>query len=191
MTAPMLAERHRWRVVVAWLTAAALLVGAWQVVAATPTFDDEVAPFPVSAPMGDWGTGRNITVRVVDARFTDSIGDQLTSLDGNWLVVDIEAATVVSDSLLWLATLTVEGVTYNATDRIGSTIFLEALVPGLPRAGSLVFELPADLAVGSAELTLGLDRDPSLDSLIVVPIELGELSRTGSVELTRPDWATP
>ena len=44
---------------------------------------------------------------------------------------------------------------------------------------------PAD-----AVLTLGLDSDPRLDSLIVVPIDLSEIDVESDAELQPTEWST-
>lgn len=176
--------RRRLRVIVGWTAAGLLLLGARFVVDATPSHDDRLAPFEVPTRIGEWGTGRNISARVVDAKFSDSIASGRASADGNFLVVDIEAASVTGRDMqeaerLDRAVFEIDGVTYEASNRVSAaSIYHQVLIAGVPIAGVLVFELPTELTDGSGRLSIGHNPDPSLDSVIVVQIDLGQLDRT-------------
>lgn len=179
-----------WRWLFAWGTAALLLVGAWMVVDRTPTFDDETAPFDVVAPLGEWGSGRNIAARVVDATFSDEVETYGSRSPGNWLIVNIEAATVTSPALLHGTTLVVDGFTYEPSERTAS-IYGQELDAGIPTAGPIAFELRPGLTSGHAHLRLFLDFDPALDSVIVIPIDLATLPRAESTTLQPVRWSNP
>lgn len=183
--------RQRGWLIASWVTAAILLLGAWFVVRMTPSAEQTQAPFEVNTTIGEWGTGRNIRARVVGSRFADALDEWDGPRPGNWLVVDVEAEAVTKADTL-SAWLTIDGATYQSSERTVGTMFRSSLVPGLPTAGSLFFELPADTEPGSAtvKMGLGLDRDPVLDSLIVVPIELDPTNRVPLVQPAFPVWAT-
>lgn len=173
-----------------WLLSGVVLVGAWFVVADTPTRDQIWAPFDVKVSPGQWGEGRNIAARVVDATFSDHVESTDWAASGNWLVVQIEASAVVeAPAGLSYVELSVDGVAYGATNRASSG-FESPLLVGVPLAGSVAFELPADVPAVVAELRLGLNPDERLDSVVVVPIDLATTPRVRTTTLVLPPTVT-
>lgn len=174
----------------AWALSALVLIGAWFVVADTPTLAEKRSSFDVSAPPPDWGEGRNVKARAVGATFADEIGYGGWLASANWFVVQIEAAAVVDPAVLRVAELEVDGVTYTSTDRTFVGINNQKLLVGVPVTGVLAFELPNDLRSGTAEIRLGEGPDQRLDSIIVMPIDLGEMTRVPTVMLFPAQFPT-
>lgn len=173
-----------------WLLSAIILVAAWFVVADTPTLADKREPFEVSVPAPEWGTGRNLTARVVGATFADEVDDGSWAAPGNWFVVQIETAAIDGPASLEVTELSVDGVVYSATDRTDITMSGESLLVGVPLTGVLAFDLPAGVATGTAELHLGASPDRRLDSIIVVPLDLDEMTRVPRVTLFASQFPT-
>lgn len=171
-----------------WTIGAGLVVAAWLVAAVTPPEDAREAPFPVRAVIGETATGRNIQATITSVQRADRVSTEKWSADGNWLVVHLAAEAVVSEpAALSSATLTVGDRTFTASERPDS--FASApLAVGIPRSGSLAFELPPDLDEGEALLTLGLRADPRLDSVIELPLDLAALPHPPAIALHRTDW---
>ena len=174
----------------AWTIGLALLIAAWGVVQITPAEDDPQASFPVAATVGEPAVGRAFEVTITDVRLADRATAGGWYADGTWLVVDLEVASRLEETgtLLSYAVLVVGDRTFRASERPES-LFGSTLSVGIPRAGSIAFELPADLADHPALLRLGLDVDTRLDSVIELPVELGTLDRQDETELLREDWA--
>lgn len=181
--------------VLIWLATVALLVGAWVVSKATLPDDAPNAPFPTVATIGEPATARNLVVTVTDVHLADRVSDATGwSADGTWLVVDLEAATEVTQDLsrLTLAELTIGDRTFSATDR-GTTFAAERLVTGVPRSGSLAFELPDDVTGDRATLRLAVPSagvgEVLRDAVIDLPIDLAALPVHAEVLLDENGWA--
>ena len=173
-----------------WVIGAGLLVLAWLVALVTPSEDAHEAPFPVAAAVGEEGIGRNIAVRVDEVRRAESVVEGGWTAEGNWLVVDLEAAAVVKEGVsLTLATFTVDGRTYRASERPMS-LLQAGLFAGIPQTGSLAFELPDELVDGTGVLRFAIDSDTRLDSVVEVTVDLAELEAEASVELLPTEWNT-
>jgi hypothetical protein len=172
-----------------WTIGVALVVAAWGVIQITPDDDAAVAPFVVPAAVGEKALGRTFEITVTDVRLGDAARARGWRAEGTWLVVDVEAASRTGEagSSLSEAELVLGERIYRASDRPES-MFQTPLATGLPRAGSVAFELPAD-ASGPATLRLGLTAEIRLDSLVEVPIDLDALPRDAEVELGATGWA--
>ena len=178
---------RRW---VSWGIGGALVAAAWGVALITPPEDAFERPFPVTVDVGERGEGRNIAITVHDVRRAGAVSAGEWTAEGNWVIVDLDAEAVVAEfgTLLSLATLEVDGRTYSASERPES-LRRGSLSVGIPRSGSLAFELADDVEPAGAVLTFGLDTDPRLDSLIVVPIDLREIEVTSDAELQPTEWS--
>ena len=178
----------RW---VSWGVGAALVAVAWGVAAITPTEDSSEDPFPVTVAVGERGEGRNIAITVDDIRRAETVRADEWSATGNWVVVDLDAEAVVSESgtLLTVATLEVDGRTFGASERPDS-LLKAALSVDIPQSGSVAFELPAELHGGDGILTFGLRADPRLDSLIVLDVDLDAIDVEDEAELRVTGWST-
>lgn len=177
----------RW---IQWVVGTGLVMIAWGVAAFTPPEEAREAPFAIRVAIGEQATGRNIEVTVTDIRRASSITAGTWHADGNWVVVDLTAAAVITDSpaSLRLATLTIDGTIYRASERPAS--FLDrALTLGIPQSGSLAFELQDALDSGTATLTLGLNTDPRLDSIVVVTTQLEDVKVERETALQVTGWA--
>jgi hypothetical protein len=105
--------------------------------------------------------------------------------------VHLTAEAVTKEpATLALSTLTVGERTFSASERPDS-FRSQALAVGIPRSGSLAFELPSDLDEGGATLTLGLRGDARLDSVIQLPVDLGTLPHPPTLELHETEWTNP
>jgi hypothetical protein len=175
-----------------WAIGTVLVAAAWGVAAITPAESAYESPFPLVVEIGEQGVGRNIAVTATDVHRASRVTAGEWSADGNWVVVDLDAAAVVSEfaSSLSLATLEADGRTFRASERPDS-LLSAGLSVGVPRSGGLAFELPADITDGSAILRLALDTDTRLDSVVVVELDLGEIPLEDAVELPPTEWSTP
>ncbi|MHC9044649.1 DUF4352 domain-containing protein [Microbacterium saperdae] len=181
--------------ILVWLLTLTLLVVAWGVSKVTLPDDSTIAPFPVAATVGEQAVTRNLAVTVTDVRLANRVTDAKGwSAEGSWLVVDLEAASVVTQELgtLSLAQLVIGDRTFSATDR-GTTLVDQRLITGVPRSGSLAFELPEDALTGRATLRLGVPsgsyREVLLDGVIDLPIALDDLPVDAEVLLDENGWA--
>ncbi|GLK19105.1 hypothetical protein [Herbiconiux flava] len=190
-----------WRHALSALVLVGLLAVAGVVADTAPSGGGWQAPVEVEGRLGETVTGRNIeaTVRSVSAAdsVTTSNGWQ-GATTGAWIVVDLSVAAVVDDraSLLGGAVLRIGDRSYSASDRPGLSVLAErSLSVGVPMTGPLLFEIPRD-DLGSADgrgarLELGLDADPRVDSLLVVPVDLTELSAVPTIETDEPVLGIP
>ncbi|MEW1962420.1 hypothetical protein AB0269_08190 [Microbacterium sp. NPDC077644] len=180
--------------ILVWSLTAALLAGAWLVSKATLDDDAPTSPFVTTARVGEQATTRNLAVTVHDVRLANRVTDAAGwSAQGTWLVIDLDAATVLTQEsgLLSFARLTVGERTFSATDR-GSTFADQRLVTGVPRTGSLAFELADDVMGGQATLSLAVGTaggDVIADGVIEVPIDLGDLPIEAEATLVESGWA--
>lgn len=178
----------------AWIIGAGLIVAAWFVALVTPGEEQAQAPFPVAAVVGEPATGRTITATITDIRRAAVVSapDGWTA-EGNWLVVDLEAAAVLSEDSGYIRHAMVEigGVRYSASDR-PNLLLNQPLAIGPSRTGSLAFELPDGLDAGAATLELASDStDVRLDSMIVLSFDLAEVPAVETAELAETDWTNP
>ena len=95
---------------------------------------------------------------------------------------------VVLDDQRVHAVLVVDDLTFRASERPES-LFRSDLSVGIPRAGSIAFEIPAELVDRPAVLRLATDDDTRLDSVMEIAVDLGALERDGEAELADTGWA--
>lgn len=183
------ARRTRW---IAAGVGAALVTAAWFVALVTPTEDDAVIPFTVQMQPGEEASGRNLAVTLDEVRRAESVTAGDWSAEGNWVIVDLEAKAIQEEfgSSLVLATLWIDGVTYQASERPKS-LFERPLAVGVAKTGSLAFELPESVDGGSAVLSLGMRSDTRLDSLLEYSFDLGAVDVTSDGDLIPTDWSAP
>lgn len=174
-----------------WAIGTALVAAAWGIAAITPADDANEAAFEVVVDVGEPGIGRNIAVTVTDVQRAESVDAGAWRADGDWLVFDVDAEARQSEFgvALRLATLDIDGTTFRASERPAS-LFEQALAVGIPRSGSIAFELPSG-TTGIATLRLGVNSDPRLDSVIVLTVDLADVAVDSEVELATSDWTNP
>lgn len=181
--------------VLVWSMTGVLLAGAWVVSKATLPEDAGIEPFVTTVQVGDEGRVRNLVATVTDVRLADRVSDASGwSAEGTWLVVDLEAAAAGTQDFhsFSLAQLAIGERTFGATER-GTSFLTQSLVSGVPRSGSLAFELPAGATVEAATLRLGVPSgsvgEVLADGVIEVPIDLSALSPVAEVVLDENGWA--
>ena len=176
----------------AWAIGGGLIVLAWFAAAVTPGEEESQAPFPVAAAIGEPATGRNLTATVTDVRRTAQVvAADGWKAEGNWLVVDLQAGSVISEGgVIKHAILEIGGVRFSASDRPESLLDT-AMTAGLPQTGSLAFELPQDLTTGAGTLELALALDVRLDSVIVLSFDLADVPVVDEAEVIETGWANP
>jgi hypothetical protein len=148
------------------------------------------APFAVRVPMGQVGEGRGLQGAVDGAVLADTVrlDDWTGETTGTWLVVRARMATTENPALGY-ATLHVGDRTWVASNRPGSDAMHAALLdPGLPVAGSFVFEIPAELvadpAARSAVVRLADDGDTRLITVIETQLDLTALEHDAEFEIS-------
>lgn len=189
MTAAAPTRLRPWMV---WTAAVVLLVAAGVVVRITPPTDIDVDPFVVGGALDQRIQARSLAVTVSDPRVADRAVAGGWSADGTWLVVDVVAEGLVTeeDALLDHAVVTVDGLTIRASERPDS-LWRQTLSVGVPRVGSLAFELPEGAGDGDAVLEIAGDDDTRLDTVIRIPLDLAAAPHTAETELQTNGWATP
>ncbi|MFE6997048.1 hypothetical protein ACFVAE_13870 [Microbacterium sp. NPDC057659] len=179
--------------VLPWVITVVLLVGAWFVAQATPTGDEAQArAFMVGASVGEPAEGRNIAVTVQDARIAHAIASEDGfRAEGTWVVIDLDAEAVRRQYGTSLAAkLRIGDATYKSTER-GKTSWLidrTQLVTGIPKSGSLAFQIPADLLTETAVLELTDSSFSAYDSIISLELDLPELTVVNEKAIAPVDW---
>ncbi|WEK12841.1 MAG: hypothetical protein P0Y48_10245 [Candidatus Microbacterium phytovorans] len=195
----------------AWLSAVALLAGAWLVAWITPDGDGGYRePFAVPATIGEPAVARNLGVTIRDLALADRVQSGGWGADGTWLVVTLDAWVVQNETEAQIreAFLTVGGRTFRASERPGNysesaSLFRTGLSLDLPRSGAIAFELPDDAVTGrSAETAMlqlafgnGAVSEQSAhallltDAVIELPVNLDTIPRIDVMELPATEWA--
>lgn len=175
----------------AWTAGVALVAAAWGVSAATPPTDAKEAPFTTTTQIGHPGLGRNIAVTVTGVRRAKTVTAGGWRASGNWLIVDLDAAAVRTEraAVLGRATYTQNGMTFSASERPPVSLRGIPLRVGIPQSGSVAFELPENMRGGSGMLSFSLSTDDRLDSVIDVPVSLGDKAVQNEAALRTNGWA--
>lgn len=197
--------------VLSWTTALAMLVAAWFVSGATPDGEQRIDdPFPVTAREGQPTTSDNLGVLVHDVHLSDRISTGGWYSEGTWLVVSLDAWLVHREpASLKLGYLIVGDRAFLASERVAN-YDLDAslgglgLHTGIPRTGTLVFELPGDIASdpdaadASLQLSLGTPL-PALSptqnqrgtAVVELDVDLTALPHETATTLPDTSWTTP
>lgn len=89
-------------------------------------------------------------VTILDVRAASTVtASSGWSADGTWLLIDLDAESVTTGRLLKGATLTIDALEFRASERMDS-LFSTNLVPGIPRRGTIAFELPDAMVTGTS-----------------------------------------
>lgn len=164
---------------ITWIAAAGILVAAGAVVLLEPGEQLAQGPIVVEVPLGQEGEGRNIAATFDDVRLgenveLDATGSQYTT-EGVWVAVDLVARSVVSPTGL-KSVLVIDGQQFLGSDRLDTDgIESWTLAPGLPTAGTVVFEIPPDLADRVAQVRVSGSGEARLDSVIATTVDLSTL----------------
>lgn len=172
--------------VAAWCAGIALIVGAGVVVALEPGEQVRQSPFVVDRAIGERGIGRNLDVRYESVRLADSVtnGDWTGTTSGVWVVVDLVAMNRVEPTGLQ-SFLVIGDLEFRGSERLGSDgIESATLTPGIPTRGTLLFEIPRELAeqTSDARILVATMSDWRLDSAIGTTVDLSALTPDRSVE---------
>ena len=166
-----------------------LVALAFAVARTEPQEEFGFAPFAVRVQPGEVGEGRGLQGAVDGAVLADTVRlDGWTGeTTGTWLVVRTRMATTENPSLAY-ATLRVGERTWVASNRPGSDAMHAAVLdPGMPIAGSFVFEIPADLvdepAARTAIVRLADDGDTRLSTVIEAQLDLTQLAHESEFEI--------
>ncbi|MBD3759034.1 MULTISPECIES: hypothetical protein [Microbacterium] len=184
-----------------WLSAAVaavLLIGAWFVARGTPDGEERLSdPFPVAATVGTPAEGRNLGVTVHSLTLADRVTTGGWFAEGTWLVVDLDAWAVRTESPAALTDVWIEvgEVTYTASERPGfydhdASLRRAGLFLAGARAGTVAFELPATITEERGILHLAMS-DGTADSVIDLPVDFGALAYEAEIELPSLAWADP
>jgi hypothetical protein len=174
----------------AWAIGLTCIVAAWFVALVTPGEQQTQAPFEVPATIGETAVGRNLVVTFTDLRRAPEVAAKGWTAEGNWLVADLEAQSVLTEDTtrLFKVQLEIDGRRFSASERPAS-LKDQPLAVGIPREGSLAFELPDGLDTGNARIEIALNADPSLDSMVVLSFDLDEVPTVDRTELLPTEWA--
>lgn len=164
---------------VVWIAAAGVMIAAGAVVALAPQEQWAQGPIAVGVALGEEGAGRNIQATIHSVALADRLelesDDWNGGTEGVWVVVEVTAESRTSPVGI-RSTLLIGDKAFRGSDRLDYAGLEQwALVPGLPTAGTIVFEIPRELAAERAEIMLGVSSDSRLDSVITTTVDLGEV----------------
>lgn len=173
-----------------WLISLVLVTAAWGLTQLKKPDDAIYDSFVSRAAVGERADARNLVATVTDVHVTRSVSDDDDwRADGAWVVVDLDAAAAQTQTATLLrAKLLIGERTYSATER-GDTANNLRLITGVPRHGSVAFEVPHDAIDENAVIVLSWQLDPSADGVIEVPVDLGRLAVEDEVVLDEIGWA--
>lgn len=180
----------------AWLIGTGLVAIAALVSGITPPETSLYDPILVRGAAEDTVSSRTLIATVTGASFADEIvsPDGDWQAEGNWLVVEVVASapTTEEDAEIPLATLRVDGLVFQASERPEDTLMDARLHVGTDTVGVIVFELPEGLRSGAGELRLSSRYStPELDEVIALPLSLDEASAVATIELSEPTVGAP
>lgn len=178
------------RRVLAWLAGIALIAAAAVVLQVQPSEEQQAAPFVVHAQLGERIEGRTHAITFTRAVAATHVHDDVGwSADGTWVVVDLDVEATRSEATGMLAhiELQVGDLRFRASDRPSSLRDTVHAV-GIPREGSIAFEL-GDLPLeGEATVSLARSIETRLDSMTALTLDLGALEVLGDAEIRSPEW---
>lgn len=188
---PAAAPRRRLRTAGTWALSAALVVATWGLTQVQKPEDAPYETFVSATIVGETATARNLSVTVTRVRAGRAVSDGgRWHAEGTWLVVDFDAAAVQDQfgALLQVTNLRLGGRTYSATER-GETAADMVLITGVPRHGSIAFELPEGALKGTATLEFAPTYTTVADGVVEVTVDLDSLPLQNEVELDPERWA--
>ena len=182
--------RRTLRASLPWAVSLALVLIAWGITQLQKPDDAIYDSFVTHAAIGEQATARNLIATVTDVHVARAVSDgDDWRAEGTWVVVDLDAAAAQSQTGALLHTqLRVGERTYTATER-GETGDNLGLITGVPRQGSVAFEVAEDAIDGEAEILLSWHDTDDADGIIAVAVDLGELAVEDEVVLDEIGWA--
>lgn len=174
----------------------ALLTAAWFVAESTPSDAVWQGAIPVHGEVGETITGRNLEATITDVRMADEVvasNGWAGPTAGVWVIVDASVARVVNDigTGLGTADLVIDSTTFSASERPDlGTIAGQHLTTGIPLTGPLMFEVPRELVSTAqprtVQIQLATNSDTRTDSLLVIDVDLSELTIESTIETDEP-----
>lgn len=188
--APPTGLRRFLRVFLPWALSLALVLASWALTRLQKDDDAIYDSFVTHGVVGEQARARNIDATITDVHVARSVSDgDRWQADGTWIVVDVDAAAVQTQTAALLrAQLRVGPRTYSATER-GETAINLRLIPGVAKRGSVAFEVPADVPRKQATVVLSWHRGDDADGVIEVAVDLGEIPIEERVVLDEIGWA--
>lgn len=194
-----------------WLTAGAMLVAAWLVSGATPDGEQRITdPFVVPARLDEPVVADNLGLTIRDVRLADRVTTGGWFAEGRWLVVTLDAGLRHREpATLGLGYLVVGDRTFQVSERVknydaDASLSGRGLHVGIPQSGTLVFELPEDiaaddaaaravlqLAVGAPFANLSPTQNQRGTAVVEMPVDLTALAHDAEVALPDTTWTTP
>lgn len=189
--APATSRRGFLRRAAPWALSVVLVAAAWGLTQVQKHKDAPYESFVSSTTVGERAETRNLSVTVTEVHAARSVSDgRRWRAEGTWLVVDFDAAALDDQFGALLATtdLRLGDRRYSATER-GDTAKNMVLVTGVPRHGSIAFELPEGALTGPATLVFATEYDTTADGVIEVSVDLDDVPMQNEVELDPVGWA--
>ncbi|MFE6735131.1 hypothetical protein [Microbacterium sp. NPDC057650] len=173
-----------------WVLSILLVIAAWFLTQIKQPEDAVYESFVTSTTVGEHAQARNLSVTVTEVRGGRAVVDERGwRAEGTWLVVDIDAAAVQTPvNTRLVARLRIGDRLFSATER-GTTARDMGLFTGVPRHGSLAFELPEGAIAGPATLILSRTTDDAPDGVIEVALDLDDVTIRNEVTLDEIGWA--
>lgn len=168
-----------------------LVALAFLVALSEPADETIFAPFATRAELGTRVSDGDLVVQVDAVRLADEVtlGSWTGTTTGVWLVVDVQLATEREPTMSY-AELFVGDRRWRTSDRpSGGTMQATQAAPGLPQAGSFVFEIPAEVvddpAGGSAVLRFATALDTRVREVVELGVDLGDLPHERELVIRR------
>jgi len=190
VSTPPASRRSRLRTTGIWALSTGLVITAWGLIQVQQPDDAPYDSFVTTTTVGKQGVARNLAVTVTEVRAARAIADgEGWRAEGTWLVVDLDAATVENQfaAALSVANLHLGHRTYSATER-GETAAGMPLITGVPRHGSIAFELPEGSLKGTATLEFAPTYGTQGDGVVEVVVDLDDVARQNEVVLDTTGW---
>lgn len=182
------------------LAGAALAATAIAIAVFVPTEEQQLGSFVRTIPALDATVqSREFTVSVTNIQLADRLQtEEWIGMAGNgqsvWVVVDIVFASRIDRSGI-TGLLRIGDREFWPSTRPGFAVVDEAAAsePGLPWAGSMVFEIPesALAAPGDSAVVQFATGDTRLDGVLEYSFDLGDLDRVKNVMILEPGRVAP
>jgi len=175
---------------VPWVISLVLVIAEWGLTQLKKPDDAIYDSFVTRTEVGEQAEARNLIATVTDVHVARSVSDgDDWRAEGAWVVVDLDAAAAQTQTAALLrAQLRIGERTFSATER-GDTGNNLRLITGVPRHGSVAFEVPDEALDDEATIVLSWHRGDDADGLIEVAVDLDQLAVEDEVVLDEIGWA--